>query len=68
MAGTKFEVTSATVVQGAGADRVMLHTNLPEGIWPWTDTQTLHTEIAAGDGPQYVRHHFGIEPKVIKRG
>lgn len=44
-----------------GPDIILLHTNLPCGIWPFKGEATLRLEVAKGYGEDYCKEHF---PKV----
>ena len=59
------KVISAVVLTGRGADKIMLQTDLPCATWPYNGNQSFSSEAASGSGPDYVRKHFGIEPRVI---
>lgn len=58
-------ITSATVLQGQGADTVILTTTLPLGMWPYVGYAQVKMEVACGCGPDYVRTHLEMEPQVI---
>ncbi len=61
------QVKSATVIrERSGTDHIMLHTDIPNPIWPYNDYLTVKFEAARGNGPEYVRRYFDIEPQVIK--
>lgn len=60
-------ILSATVlVQRGGADLIQLKTDLPPGM-PLIDESPLMLtcQVRRGDGVEYVRKNFGINPKVI---
>lgn len=65
---TLLEIVSITLVVGGGySDVVILDTNLPSGVWPFTGTQTIRMDLAAGTGEEYIKTHFGSVPlKIIK--
>lgn len=59
-------VTEITIIQGHGADEIFLTTTLPCGTWPFKGNATVRMEVAASQGEMYVKHHFGLEPKIIR--
>lgn len=59
-------VLSVTLLVGNGPDYLILHTDLPEGSWPFTGKATAKMEVAAGTGQDYCAAHFpGVPVKVI---
>lgn len=58
----KLNVSKIVVLTGSGPDKVMIHTDLPDGCWPYTGTQSLECQVASGAGPEYVKKHFNREP------
>ena len=61
------EALRATVLIGDGADIVMITYDASSPIWPFEEN-TLSTkfEAAKGQGVEYVRKTFGMEPEVIE--
>lgn len=59
------KITAAFVLQGQGADHVILHTDLPSPM-PLVSSQPLAVTfpVEYRKGPEYVREHFGIEPTI----
>ena len=64
----KIEITEVTVLTGHGADHIMCQTDLPEATWPYEGKMCMDFTAAAGRGVEYVRKHFGVEPKIINIG
>lgn len=60
-------ITSITIIHSQfGSDVLLLHTDLPEGVFPFKGTAVLKLDIAAGHGEEYCKKHFpDIEIKVI---
>lgn len=49
-----------------GMDKLIIHTtNLPPTVYPYDQQGSLVMDVAKGDGVQYVRNNFKIEPRVI---
>lgn len=65
MANTNVKITAATVLQGQGADIVILTTTLPMGVWPFQGYAQLKMEVACGKGTEYVQKNLGFTPIVI---
>lgn len=62
------KIISAIVVQGFGADQVMLHTDLPEATYPWDTKLCVTFTASAGRGPQYVTTHWpGVPVEIVAR-
>jgi hypothetical protein len=63
----KIEIVRATVVLSEGADQVCLWTELPAPFPPNVDKEplSLNFKTTKDWGVEYVKKHFGIEPKVI---
>jgi hypothetical protein len=56
-----------TVRMTHGGDTTYLHTDLPDGIWPYEGTATLSLFLARGFAEQYVDANFpGIPHEVIE--
>ena len=60
-------IISVIAVTGNHADKVMLTTNLPNPLFPFTGNAVFDLDVAKGAGAQFVRDHFGIEPEVINK-
>jgi hypothetical protein len=62
-------VKSAKVlIQAHGPDLVIVETNLPPAIYPFTENTSPRFEVARGQGAQYVRNNLSIEPEIIEIG
>lgn len=63
------QIDKITIVQGNGADHIMLHTNLPDAAWPYKAELVLEARAAFNTGPEYVAKHFPDvqEVEVIQR-
>lgn len=62
----ELDVTQVQVVTGSGgSDKVLIHTSLPEGTYPYKGNAYLMLEVTKGSGVAYVLGHFEIEPEVI---
>lgn len=62
-----FNITGATVlIREHGTDKVFLYTDLPSTC-PGVTNQpaVLQLDVEADRGVEYVKTHFGLEPKVI---
>lgn len=60
------KITKIVILTGPGTDHLILHTELPEGIWPFTATATLTLYVARGKGEEYVKTHFpNVEYEVL---
>jgi hypothetical protein len=58
-------ILNITIVLNSGADHIMLHTDLKEGIWPYTGYAVLKTEAAYNKGEQWVKDNFPDVPCTI---
>lgn len=48
-------------------DKVIIHTNnLPATVYPWYQQGSLVMDVGKGQGTQYVRDVFKVEPRVIE--
>jgi len=62
----KIEVTQIVILTGSGTDKILLHTTLPEGVYPYTGNGYMTIDAARGTGYAYAKKHFpGIEPDVV---
>lgn len=61
----KLNVSRIVVLSGNGPDKVILHTDLPDGCWPYTGKATMELQTAADGGADYVREHFKRDPDEI---
>ena len=52
------------IKSGDGSDHIMIFTNLPPATKPCTQNQIIEFKVAKGDGAQYIRENFGIEPNI----
>lgn len=52
------EITSIVIITGHGTDNIFLHTTLPDGCWPYTDTATATINVARGSAVDYVEKNF----------
>ena len=59
------KITKITIIQGNGADHIILHTDLPEASWPYKAELVLETRAAYHTGPVYVAQHFPDVPVEI---
>jgi hypothetical protein len=60
-------IARASVIVGAGADKVMLwDAHRREAVFPYKEPLVLSFEAAAGTGVDYVRNNFGIEPDIVR--
>lgn len=56
-----------TVRMKYGVDITYLHTDLPNGIWPYSGIATLKLDITRGDAEVYVEANFpGIPHEIIE--
>ena len=62
-------IKSITIVQGVGADKVMVETDYPSPCPNFVSTPlTLDFNAAYGEGPAYVAKHFpGVPVDLIAR-
>lgn len=57
------EVTGVTLVTNrAGVDVIYIETNLPSGIWPFTDKATIRLDVAPDHGRKYIATNFPNVP------
>ena len=61
----KIEITKAVVLLTNGADEILLHTDFPNGVWPFEGNQIIKTEIASNQGEDWVKENLKIIPSVI---
>lgn len=54
------KVLSVVILQGSGADKVMIEIDQKEACWPYTGKLVLEFSAAAGTGPAYVQNTFGF--------
>lgn len=55
-------VSEATVIRAHGPDKVILETDLPDGMYPYTGKMSVKFSVSRGTGEQYVRKHFNDLP------
>lgn len=61
------KVTKITIISSSGPDHLILHTNLPEGCFPYHGNATARIEVAADKGVQYIKDNFpDIDYELIK--
>lgn len=62
-------VTRIDVLRSAhGPDKLILHTKMPNGCYPFVGFATAQIEVAHGKGTIYCENHFGDVPcKLIKK-
>lgn len=53
------------LVSENGMDKVIINTDLPPTVYPWTDAASLILNVAKGQGEQYVIKNFAVKPEVI---
>lgn len=63
------KITSATIIEtNSGPDKIIMETDLPNGVYPYTGNQFISMDIAADGGYEYVKKHFpDIIIKIVKR-
>jgi hypothetical protein len=52
------ECTGIVVVNTGGADIIYIETNLPNPIWPFTNTATFKLESAKSKTDEFITTHF----------
>ena len=61
-----FKITQITVLGSFGTDKLILHTDLPDGCWPYAESATLTLDVAHGQGEAYCEANFpGVPVKVV---
>lgn len=61
------QITSITIVNTGGADKIFFHTTLPNPIWPFTGTATLSMESAQSETDKFLSDNFpDIPVKIIR--
>lgn len=56
------------IIEGEGADDILIETDLPCGVYPFAGRATLKMQAAQGTGKEYVARNFdGIPVEVISR-
>lgn len=67
MENFNLRIRRVEVLTGDGPDKVIIVTDLPQGVHPFEDSgQVLEFKVAAGKGALYVQKNFNINPKVTK--
>jgi hypothetical protein len=61
----KLNVSKITVITGQGPDKILIHSDLPDGCWPYTGKETFECQVAANAGAHYVKTHFKRDPDEI---
>lgn len=59
------KILSIVVIQGSGADKVSVTTDLPNPCWPYHGYLSMDFSVAKDNGIAYIEEHFNIKPKVI---
>ena len=60
------DIRRAVVVTGRENDTVFIDTGLTEATFPYTRRLRLMFEAAPGEGVEYVKANFGLDPDVIE--
>lgn len=61
-------VMSITIVEGIGADHIMLETDLPPATWPYKLAPTVTFEAARDTAEGYVQKTFpGVPVEIVRR-
>lgn len=50
------------IINNTAVDKLILHTELPDGCWPFMDKATLRLEVAGGTAFDYCLKHFPTIP------
>ncbi len=59
-------IKSITVLEGGrGMDTVFIKYDAADPVWPFTGALEAKFTVAKGDGAEYVKTVFGIEPVII---
>lgn len=59
-------VTAITIIIDVGADILLLTSDLPQSVYPYTGKFSVKGEAAKGTGLAYVRKHFpGVPVRVV---
>lgn len=53
------------IQQRNGMDKLIIRTNLPSTVYPYDEPAHFILDVAKGDGAQYAREVFKIEPEII---
>lgn len=53
------------IKQRCGMDRLIIRTSLPSTVYPYDEPAHFLLDVAKGDGAQYAREVFKIEPEII---
>ena len=53
------------IQQRSGMDKLIIKTNLPSTVYPYDEPAHFLLDVAKGDGAQYAREVFKIEPEII---
>jgi len=59
------KIESMTIVRGNGPDVVILNTDIPSGIYPFTGTQSVRMDLAAGTAEDFIDKHFPNVPYTV---
>jgi len=61
----RLNIHKITLMTGQGPDKIIIHTDLPDGCFPYTGKQTFETQTAAKGGVEYIKKHFHREPDEV---
>lgn len=53
------------IQQRNGMDKLIIRTNLPPTVYPYDEPAHFLLDVAKGDGAQYAREVFKIEPEIV---
>lgn len=61
------KIVKVTVLTGGatGCDEIFLETDLPSGVFPYSQPASVTLHVVNGEGEAYARKHFPLEPEVI---
>lgn len=53
------KVLRITVIRlNESTDKLIFHTDLPDGCWPYEKTATINMELASNSAEEYLSKHF----------
>ena len=62
------EVRKIQLIEGDGADDILIETDLPMSVYPFAGSATLKMQAAKGTGREYIDRNFdGVIVEVISR-
>lgn len=53
------------IQQSSDMDKLIIRTNLPSTVYPYDEPAHFLLDVAKGDGAQYSRDVFKIEPRIV---